>query len=119
MTAPFSYGNFGAGAPPWQNQRPPWQQMFPIQQPGTASQGGGGFLSGVSEYIKKNPELISSILGTAANVYGGIRADKRAGEALDLQKQAEKAREEEAKRAAEEARLRTILQAMGTRMGGY
>ena len=88
--------------------------------PGTDKGRGGGIggvLSGIGRYIGKNPELITGVLGSAADVYGAAKdrkqREKEWEEEMEFRRQQQAAAEEEARKRQEIDRVKMILNAIG------
>ena len=79
-----------------------------------ADGGGQGWLGAVGSFLTKNPEVITGIVGTGADVFGSIQEGKARDKELEWRKeQSEKELEEERKRR-EDDRVRMLIQAMSS-----
>jgi hypothetical protein len=116
--APMPGGQFNAFSP-----TPPIlsgefaQEGGPYPQPADAFMGegggGGGPLRAIGRFITRNPELITGLAGTAANVYGAAQEGKARGEELDEQRRQHEAELEERRKQREQDRIDMILRGIG------
>ena len=81
---------------------------------GPADGGGQGWLGAIGSFLTKNPEVVTGIVGTGADVFGSIQEGKARDKELEWRKeQSEKELEEERKRR-EDDRVRMLIQAMSS-----
>ena len=71
-----------------------------------AADGGGGIFGGIGRFITKNPDVVASLAGTAADVYGAGKERKQREKECEIEQENERKRREM-------DRIRTILQAIG------
>jgi len=92
---------------------------------GGVKQGGqavGKGLGAIGKWLvdPRNSELVGTLAGTAADVYGAHKQSKRAGERLELDKERFEQEKKDSEEMARARRLQMLLQAMsGMQQGGY
>ena len=100
-----TYGGYGGGRPsPFTTSSVGGGVPMPGLPTGDGG-GGGGAFGGIGRFITKNPELVASLAGTAADVYGAGKERKQREKEFEIEQENERKRQEM-------DRVRMILQAM-------